>query len=141
MIFKYGCWSAVDHDSEGDTTLTLEHSSTCKHAMTDIEKLRAENVGLAKACKLALKICKFQIKQFDMEDRRYESWAKQIKYFKQALSDSPSAQWVEAVCNLISTFRPLEKLLKKEFGYGHYLHTVATRLGEHLEKLDALEKK
>ncbi len=38
MIFKCGCKSIVGHDSEGDATLTLEHSSNCKHVKEMIEE-------------------------------------------------------------------------------------------------------
>lgn len=41
---------------------------------------------LLEACKRALKICKFQQKQFDIDDKRYISWEKQIKYFKEIQS-------------------------------------------------------
>lgn len=102
MIFKCGCKSIVGHDSEGDATLTLDHSSTCKHAKSEIEKLTAENVELVGVVKSFLKSHKPKGKGECvclLCDEMTLMWIRGL------LLCSPSAKWLEAVNEVIEKLR------------------------------------
>lgn len=92
--------------------------------MTEIENLRAENVELVKCVKEFMSIMPINYKDFP-ENLKAHNMA------KQALSDSPSAKWLEAVENVIEATKGFRKI---------YPELLTVSVASALAELDALEK-